>query len=46
MLSRLVRNLNETVQSLWDAVHDLRLELDTVRPAALLVVCLRNSAVV
>jgi len=46
MLSGLVRNLNETVQSLWDAVHDLRLELDTVRPAALLVVCLRNSAVV
>jgi len=36
MLSGLVRNLNETVQSLWDAVHDLRLELDTVRPAALL----------
>ena len=34
MLSGLVRNLNETVQSLWDAVHDLRMELDAVRPAA------------
>jgi hypothetical protein len=27
--------LNETVQSLWDTVHDLRLELDSIRPAAL-----------
>ncbi len=34
MLSGLVRNLNETVQSLWDTVHDLRLELGAVRPAA------------
>ena len=33
MLSGLVRNLNETVQSLWDAVHELRLELVAVRPA-------------
>jgi hypothetical protein len=36
MFSGLVRNLNETVQSLWDTVHDLRLELGAVRPAALL----------
>jgi outer membrane murein-binding lipoprotein Lpp len=34
MLSGLVRNLNETVQSLWDTVHDLRLERGAVRPAA------------
>jgi hypothetical protein len=34
MLSRLVRNLNETVQSLWDIVHGLRRELGTVRQAA------------
>jgi hypothetical protein len=34
MLSGLVRNLNETVQSLWDTVHDLRMELGAVRPAA------------
>jgi hypothetical protein len=36
MLTRLVRNLNETVQSLWDTVDDLRLELGAVRPMALL----------
>jgi hypothetical protein len=35
MLSGLVRGLNKTVQSLWDTVHDLRLTLSTVRPAAL-----------
>ncbi len=35
MLSGLVRDLNKTVHSLWDTVHDLRLELSTVRPAAL-----------
>jgi hypothetical protein len=34
MLSGLVRNLNETVQSLWDTVHELRTELGAVRPAA------------
>jgi outer membrane murein-binding lipoprotein Lpp len=34
MLSGLVRNLNATVQSLWDTVHDLRLQLGTARPAA------------
>jgi hypothetical protein len=36
MLSTLVRNLNEVVQSLWDTVHDLRLELGTIRPEALI----------
>jgi hypothetical protein len=35
MLRTLMCRLNETVQSLWDTVHDLRLELDSIRPAGL-----------
>lgn len=31
-LSNLVFDMNETVQSLWDTVHELRFELGTVRP--------------
>ena len=35
MLRTLVSRLNEIVQTLWDTVQDLRLELAVIRPAAL-----------